>query len=452
MQFVQDMTVGSPLKLLASFSLPMLVGNLFQQLYTMVDSIIVGKVLGTEALAAVGVCGPLIYFLFAVFQGLALGVGIIISQYFGAGDQKNVKRGIASSVYLIGISVLFLTVVGIFFAEPILEFLNTPKEILNDAVAYFQITSTGIFAVAFYNGLSSILRSLGDSKTPLIFLIISAALNIGLDFLFVPVLGMGVSGAAFATIVSQFVSACGCLIFARHTNLYFQLEKDDFHIQPRILKQMIYVGVPIAIQDSMISVSCIALQSVINSFGAGIVAVFTATNKIENMVVQIFASLHSALSSYTAQNMGAGNVERVRKGTRCCVRITVIFSFLMMIVMYVFGETFMSWFVTDAVIIQTGADALKLISLFFVAWGLLHVLRGILNGTGDARFAFFSGLLEIASRMGTAFLLTGIPMIGQWGIWLAEGITWILVTVTGMIRYGKGKWAREGQMLKKFHS
>ena len=237
MQFVQDMTVGSPLKLLASFSLPMLVGNLFQQLYTMVDSIIVGKVLGTEALAAVGVCGPLIYFLFAVFQGLALGVGIIISQYFGAGDQKNVKRGIASSVYLIGISVLFLTVVGIFFAEPILEFLNTPKEILNDAVAYFQITSTGIFAVAFYNGLSSILRSLGDSKTPLIFLIISAALNIGLDFLFVPVLGMGVSGAAFATIVSQFVSACGCLIFARHTNLYFQLEKDDFHIQPRILKQ-----------------------------------------------------------------------------------------------------------------------------------------------------------------------------------------------------------------------
>ena len=442
MNFMQDMTKGSPLKLLLSFSVPLLIGSLFQQFYTMADSMIVGKYVGSDALAAVGACSPVIYLLFSVFFGLSAGIGIVISQHFGAGNETNVRRGIACSIYILLAASVILTVIGILLAKPILSALGTPGEIIENAVLYFQITSAGITAIAFYNGLSSILRALGDSRTPLLFLITASILNVGLDLLFVAVLHMGVAGAALATSIAQFLSACGCLVFSLISNPYFRLNRREISPQPVLLKQMAYIGLPLAFQNALIAFSCVMLQSVINSFGTTIVAVFTATNRIENLVGQIYLSLNTALSNYTAQNLGAGYTDRVRAGTRCCIVLTAIFSLVMVGVMYIGGKTFVSWFVTDQTVIDTGADALKLISLFFIFWGLLYVFRGILNGAGNAVFAFSSGILEVLSRVGCAFFLTSLPVIGKWGIWLAEGITWILITFAGSFCYLRGQWAK----------
>lgn len=443
MNFIQDMTKGSPMKLILSFSLPMLMGNLFQQLYTMADSIIVGRFVGAEALASIGACGSTIYLFFSLFLGLSAGIGIIVSQYFGAGKDTEVRKAIASSVYLLVISSAVMTVLGIGLARPVLVLLGTPDAILEDAVVYFQITSAGMAAIAFYNGIASVLRALGDSKTPLIFLIAAAGLNIGLDFLFVPVFHWDVAGAALATILAQFVSALSCLIFSLRTNPYFRFSREDFRWNRGLLWQMTYVGFPLALQNAMIAFSCVLLQGVINSFGTKIVAAFTATNRIENMVVQIYVSLHTALSSYTAQNLGAGNVPRVRAGTRCAVVITTVFAFLMMLVMYLFGETFVGWFVRDREVIAIGASALKLVSWFFLFWGLLHIFRAVLNGAGIAGFAFISGILEVVGRGGAAVLLTGIPFIGYLGIWAAEGVAWILITAAGLICYLQGAWTRK---------
>lgn len=442
MNFMQDMTKGSPLKLLLSFSVPLLIGSLFQQFYTMADSIIVGKFVGADALAAIGACSSVIYLLFSLFFGLSAGIGIVISQYFGAGDGGNVRRGIASSVYILVAASILLTLIGLVLARPILTILGTPAEIMQDAAVYFQITSGGLIAVAFYNGISSVLRALGDSRTPLIFLALAALLNVGLDLLFVTVFHMGVAGAALATAIAQFASACACLVFSLKTNPYFHIKKEEFRLDSRLAVQMMHIGLPLALQNAMIAFSCVMLQSVINSFGTMIVAVFTATNRIENLVNQIYIAANTALSNYTAQNLGAGDTDRVRAGTRCCIRITVGFSLLMILIMYLCGRLFMSWFVTDPQVIKTGAQALRLISLFFIFWGLLYVFRGTLNGAGNAGFALGSGVLEVVGRMGCAFLLTSLPFIGQWGIWLAEGITWILVAAAGVFCYLRGSWTR----------
>ena len=418
MKFVQDMTAGSPSKLLVSFSLPILAGSLIQQLYTMTDSIIVGRFVGADALAAIGACGSLTYLFFSLFFGLSAGIGIIIARYFGAGKDEQVQKGIANSVFLLLGAAILLTVTGICFARPILLYLGTPSDILKDAVAYFQITSAGILGVAFYNGISSILRALGDSKTPLIFLVIASLLNVGLDLLFVLVFHLGVAGTALATSLAQFVSACTCLIFALHTNPFFRLKKEQFRPDKILLGQMTHIGLPLALQDALIAISCVALQTVINSFGTAIVAAFTATNRIETMLGQIYLTMNTALSSYTAQNLGAGKVR------------------------HLFGSAFMTLFVDDTSVIQTGAFALALTSWFFIAWGLLYIFRGVLNGAGNAAFAYISGILEVVGRVGSAVLLTSLPLIGQWGIWLSEGITWILVACAGIICYLHGTWAR----------
>lgn len=444
MKFIQDMTKGSPMKVLIRFSLPMIAGNLFQQLYTMADSIIVGKFVGADALASVGACISVNYLFFSLCYGLSAGIGIVISQHFGSGSGENIRRAIANAVYLLFSSAILLTVLGVLFARPILTLLGTPEDILENAVVYFQIVTAGTTAVAFYNGISSVLRALGDSKTPLIFLVISAILNIGLDLLFVLPCRMGVAGTALATILAQFASACGCLVFATRTNPYFHLSRDCFHPHPGLLRQMTHIGLPLAIQDALIALSCVALQGFINSFGTTVVVAFTATSRIQSLVVQVFESLCAALSSYTAQNLGAGDIGRIKQGTRRGILMVCIFYLVMLLFMHLFGRTVMGWFVREDDVIQIGSQALYLISWFFIGWGLLYVFRGVLNGTGNAGFAFVSGILEIAGRVGFAFLFTRLLPVGVWGIWLAEGFTWLLISLSGLICYLRGNWKQLG--------
>ncbi len=438
--YVKDMTEGNPTGLLLSFMLPMVVGNVFQQLYNMVDSMIVGKYVGADALAAVGATGSLNFLIFSLCGGMSNGIGVIISQYFGAGNGENVKKAIANAVYIMLACASFMGIIGFVTARPLLAMLNTPENILNDSALYMRIMCIGVFAVALYNCIAAILRAVGDSKTPLYFLIVASILNIGLDLVFVRVLGMGVAGVGIATIISQLLSGMGSLVFAILKNPYFKIGREHMKAEKFIILQSVRMGVPLAFQSSLIALSCVALQSVVNTFGSVVVAAFTATSRIEQLVQQPYNSLGMAMSTYTGQNIGANKIDRVKKGFLKGMTIMAVFSLIMIPLAQFFGVYIMQLFVNETEVIELGSRALKITSWFYLFLGSIYVARGMLNGAGDATFAFINGLVEVTGRICFAKPLTMISVIGVWGVWLATGLTWFITGVISVLRYLQGKW------------
>lgn len=440
--YVKDMTVGKPTGLLLTFMLPMVVGNVFQQLYNMVDSMIVGQVVGADALAAVGATGSLNFLFFSLCGGMSNGTGVVISQHFGAGNHDYVKKAIANAAYIMLVVGTVMGALGVLLSRPVLIFLNTPENILDDAVLYMQIMCAGVLAVALYNCISAILRAVGDSKTPLYFLIVASILNIILDLLFVKTFGMGVAGAGIATIISQLLSGVGSLVFAAVKNPFFKIDKELRRPDFEIIWQCTRMGVPLAFQTSLIAISCVALQSVVNTFGSVVVAAFTATSRIEQLVQQPYNSLGMAMSTYTGQNIGAGKIDRVRQGYRKGLMIMAVFSLIMIPLAKFGGETIMKLFVSEEEVIAFGAQALKITSWFYLFLGTIYVTRGLLNGAGDAVFAFANGIVEMLGRICFAKPLTMIPMIGVWGVWLATALTWLVAGVFNASRYLQGKWKK----------
>lgn len=439
-RYVCDMTKGNEVGLLLRFALPMLVGNIFQQLYNMVDSIIVGKFVGSNALGAVGAVGNLNFLFFSLCLGLASGIGILISQFFGAGKDDYVKKIIANSVYIITISGAVMSIISFVFARPILHLMNTPAENMKDAVIYMQIVCGATVIVAIYNGISSILRALGDSKTPLIFLIVSSFINVGLDLLFVLVFHWGVAGAAWATVIAQFISAIGSILFALSRNPYLRLEKRHFTVDNDIIKKSFQIGLPVAGQNAMIAFSCVALQSVVNNYGATVMAAYTATSRVEQLVQQPFGSLGTAVSTFAGQNVGAGKYDRVSTSCKKSTLIVLVFSLMMIAVMFLFGDPIVRLFVNEPDVIEIGARGLRITSFMYFALGMIYITRGMLNGVGDAAYAMINGLTEVVGRIGFAYLLMAIPAVGMWGVWYTNGLTWILAGAAGVIRFFQGKW------------
>lgn len=437
---VKDMTTGSEFKLLISFSIPMLIGNIFQQVYNMVDSIVVGKYVSANALAAVGATGSLNFLFFSLCIGLTGGIGVVISQHFGAKDSVNVRRTIFNSVYIIATTGLVMSLLGILLARPVLTWLHTPSNILDDATAYMQISCAGILAVAAYNCISSILRALGDSKTPLFFLIFASLVNVFLDLLLVIRFGLGVRGVAYATIIAQILSAIGSLIYAIRKNPYFSINRDEMSFNRRITGKCYRIGLPLAMQSSLIAISCVALQSVVNTFGSLVVAAFTATSRIEQLVQQPFNSLGMALSTFTGQNIGAGKLDRVKRAFVRSVILVAGFSILMLLFFYTFGNNIMRVFVSDADVISFGTSALKITSWFYFTLGIIYVVRGLLNGAGDSIYAMINGGVEVAGRIVFSNTLILIPSVGKWGVWLATALTWFITGIASLIRYKQGKW------------
>lgn len=437
---VVDMTKGNTTRLLVNFMLPMLLGNLFQQLYNFVDSMIVGKFVGADALAAVGATSAINFLFFSLCNGLASGIGIVISQYFGAERDDDVRNTIGNAVYIMGLSAFVMTVLGIILAKPVLAFLRTPSNILGSSAEYMIIISSGIIFISSYNCVSAILRAVGDSKSPLYFLILSCFVNIGLDLLFVYVFRMGVAGAGIATILSQLIAALGSFLFALKTNIYFKLKKKDLSYNKIIVARSVKIGVPLAFQSSLIAISCVALQSVVNTFGSAVVAAFTATSRIEQLVQQPFNSLGMAVSTFTGQNVGAGNEARVKKGLWTGMAIMALFVMVYLPSAQFGGEFFISLFVNDAEVIALGGNALKITSWFYVFLGMIYVARGMLNGAGDAIFAFVNGFVEMFGRICFARPFTMIPGVGVWGVWLATGMTWCVTGIISLLRYLQGKW------------
>ena len=437
---VFDMTKGSELSLLIKFSLPMLFGNIFQQLYNLVDSIIVGRFVGSNALGAVGATGSITYLFFSLCLGLSVGIGILIAQYFGANNTEGVKKSIANSIYIIAVSGIAMSVLGVIFTRPILELMKTPAGIIEDSVAYMQIVCAGTIAVAAYNAIASILRALGDSKTPLVFLIIASLINVVLDLVFVINFDMGVRGAGYATVISQVVSAIGCILYAILRNPFFKLSKEHLNYDRHIIDKCIKIGVPVALQNALISLSCIILQSVVNQFGKTIVTVYTTTNRIEQLVQQPFNTLGAAVSTFTGQNMGAERLDRVKKGFRISAVMVAIFSVLMFIAMRFFGAPIVSMFTEDQEIIELGAKALMITSCFYFPLGMIYVSRSLLNGSGDAFASMINGIMEVLGRVLFPIILINLFAVGYWGIWYTTGLTWTITGIAGVIRYWQGKW------------
>ncbi|MBE5863113.1 MAG: MATE family efflux transporter [Lachnospiraceae bacterium] len=436
-----NMTVGSPARHILKFALPLLIGNLFQQLYNMVDSIVVGNFVGSDALAAVGTCGSTNFLFFSLSSGLAIGIGVIVSQYYGANDEENVRATIANSFYVLISAALSVSLIGILVTPHILRLLQVPESILPSSILYMRTTCLGIVGIATYNGIAAILRALGDSRTPLYFLILSSLVNVGLDLTFVMAFGWGVFGVALATILSQFISAISCLAYAYYKVPYFKLTREELRPHGSIIKRSFRLGVPIALQSSMIAVSCMALQGVVNGFGETVMAAFTVTARIEQLVQQPYMSLASAVTTYSGQNIGAGQVDRVKKGFRQATLMVLIFSLSMIPVMYLGGESLVRLFVKDnpeAVIIAT--RALRMTSLCYFGLGMIYVPRGLMNGCGDAAFSMINGISEVVCRLSFAQIFTKIPVIGFWGVWLTTGATWVTTAVVCLIRYFQGAW------------
>lgn len=439
---VTDMTVGNPTRHILRFTIPLLIGNLFQQLYNMVDSIVVGRYVSAHALAAVGACGSLNFLFFSLSSGLAVGIGVIASQYFGAGDEKQLKKTIANSIYVLTSSAILVTLIGIIFAGPILRLLNTPDVYIADSINYFRVTCAGIIGVAFYNGVAALLRSVGDSKTPLYFLILSSIINVVLDLVFVLAFDMGVVGVGLATIIAQAVSAVVSIFYAYHKVSYFRLGRKDLIPDLPMIRDSFRLGAPVAIQNSMIAVSCIALQAVVNGFGPDVASAYTITGRIEQLVQQPYGSLGMALTSYSGQNIGAKKQERVIEGFRKATLIVLCFSLIMLPLYFFFGRYICGIFVKDEAetVISLGARALKITSPFYFALGMIYVPRAVLNGCGDTGFAMINGLTEVVCRILFSNILTRIPALDFWGIWVTTGLTWAFTAIVCVMRYKGGKW------------
>ncbi len=373
-------------------------------------------------------------------MGAAIGTGVVVSQYFGAKDERGTAAAIANGSYTCILIAIVMTLLAVLTTKPILLLLHTPQSILPDALTYMYIFMGGLIAVAAYFTPFSILRALGDSRTPLIFLILCSLLNIVLDLVFVVVLKTGVAGAAFATVLSEAIATVLCIIYALKKVPQFKLAVVHHSPDKDLIGKTLRVGIPSGLQYALIYVSSIILQRIVNGFGESVIGAFTATTQIELLVQQIFSAIGAAMVTYTGQNMGAGKFERISLGVVAAMKISAVVSLVLLTVFWLFGHPIMSIFVTNEEIISLAASGIRITSLFLFGLGSVQILRYMLNGAGDAMYALMNGGVEVVARVALAVSLTAIPMIGMWGIWLTTGLTWTVTAVFAFFRYKHGAW------------
>lgn len=429
------MTTGKPARLLLGFALPLMLGNVFQQFYIIVDTIIVGQGVGVQALAAIGAADWLNWFFMWLASGMTQGFSILFAQYYGAKDEKALRNSLGNAVVLTVIAAVLLTIAGECVSVPVLRLLHTPDHIFGGSLIYLRIMIGGITIVLFYNLEASLLRALGDGRSPLIAMVIAACINIGLDLLFVMVFHWGIAGAAAATLIAQGISCVYCILVIRKITV-LHLERTDFDVKACLVKKLLWLGVPVMFQNAVISVGGMVLQSVINGFGVLFVAGFTATNKLYGLLETAAISYGYAITTYVAQNVGAGNIQRIRLGLRSGIVMAFITSLIISVVMFLFGKTLLSMFIsgeksqTDQVL-QIAYHYLAIMSVFLLILYALHVYRCALQGLGDTIMPMVSGIAEFLMRTTAAILLPRI--MGQEGIFYAEILAWtgacvILVT------------------------
>ncbi len=429
------MTTGNPVRLILTFSIPLLIGNVFQQLYNLADTVIVGRTIGRSALAAVGSTGAIAFLVLGGFYGLTCGLAVVTAQRFGARDEAGVRRSIATSTLLCGAFTLALTLLSVSYARPMLKLMNTPEDIFEDAYSYIVVMFLGIGALAFYNLLSSIIRALGDSRTPLFFLIISCFLNIGLDFLFILSFGWGVAGAAWATVLSQLVSALWCLGFGMRKYRQLQLRRGDWRWSWSFAWEHLKVALPMALQFSVTAIGVVVLQGVLNSFGSIAVAAYTTGAKVEQVATAPLFSFGVAIATYAAQNYGAGKLERIEVGVRKSSRLIAGFCVVAGVVVIALGR-FWAWIFVGSgeqqVIAQTHTY-LVVNGSMYVVLGYLFVYRNALQGMGRTFVPLLAGGCELLVRALLTPLVAG--WVGYLGVCAAGPAAWISAAIPLALAY-----------------
>ncbi|MGL5755318.1 MAG: MATE family efflux transporter [Paraclostridium sp.] len=433
----KDMTTGNPVKLILYFSIPLLIGNIFQQFYSMVDTIIVGRFLGVKALASVGSTGSMNFLIIGFVLGLTSGFSVLVSQRFGANDEEGVKNAVGSAIVLSIVMAILITIVSILTARPLLRAINTPTDIIDNAHSYIIVIYAGIFATFFYNMISSILRALGDSKTPLYFLIIASILNIILDLVFIVNLSMGVAGAAYATVIAQGFSGVLCLIYTSKKFPILKLQKRHFKYNSIYFKKHLGIGIPMALQFSITAIGAIVLQGAVNAFGSTVVAAHTAASKVEQLVMQPSVTFGVTMATYCAQNLGAGNIDRIKEGVKKCTLINIGIGIIGGVVLVTFGESFVKLFISDAdpAVITYSMKYLTTVSFFFIPLSLIFIYRNALQGMGHTFVPMMAGVCELLARTLVAFTLPLI--IGYTGVCLAGPMAWIAASIPLILDYIK---------------
>ena len=432
-----DMTTGNPVKLILLFSIPLLIGNIFQQFYSMVDTIIVGRFVGVEALAAVGTTSSIVFLVNGFVTGLTSGFAVLISQKYGAKDEAGVKKAVASSITLSIIATIIVTFISVISAKPLLALMNTPSNIMKDASTYIIILYAGNVAIIFYNMMAAILRALGDSKTPLYFLIVSSVLNIILDLVLIINFKMGVAGAAYATVISQGVSALLCVIYTYKKYKILRLKKEDFKVKKKYYRKHLKVGIPMALQFSITAIGIMTVQSAINIFGSTVIASYAAASKVLQLVMQPATTLGVTMATYCGQNIGAKRYDRIKLGVKKCVQISIITSLISAMVLIFLGKYFVMMFVSnpDAEILSYAQQVLNISAIFFIPLGLIFVYRNALQGIGDSFIPMMAGVYELVARAVVAFTL---PKVLEFmGICLADPVAWFAAVIPLAYTYYK---------------
>lgn len=438
---VYDMTKGSPLKLILSFSVPMLIGNVFQQVYNFVDAAVVGRFVGAESLAAVGSTGTILAVMICLMMGLTSGAGIIISQCFGSRKFDEMRKTVTGLIYIVVILSVITSIAGIIFAHPILRLLSTPDSVIDEAVRYVNIIFAFTIGMAMYNSAGAILRSLGDSRTPLYALILSSLLNVGLDLLFVVVFKAGVAGAAIATVISQIISAVYCIVHIVRYREQLNLEGMSFQTSKEALIRIFQTGLPAALESCLISLGTMSVQRLVNSFGEMTMAAYTAATKIDSIAIAPVVSIGMSLSVFAGQNRGAGNLERIRKGLYQTLLSLIGICIVLAVVIVLLRYQLLGLFLdkneaAEAIII--GSRYLVIVSVAYIVAAVMRTYLNILRGAGDVNTSAIAGILELTGRIIFAYIL--VHPFGSTGIWMATPLAWAMGASVPVIRYYSGKW------------
>lgn len=444
---MRDFTQGHIGRQIVGFAMPIILGNFFMQFYQIIDSVIVGQFLGKEALAAVGASTPVIFCVIALVIGIGSGASVVVSQYFGAKQNEKVRITSDTLHVFLLVAGLIIALIGVFFSDLIFEAIGLPDELIEQASSYLRVYLGGVFLLFGFNSIAAILRGVGDSKTPLYFLLVSAVLNIGLDYLFIVTFKWGIAGAAWATIIAEGLAYWGMIVYINkkipilHINL-FKLKFDK-----KIFKQCINYGLPTGIQQSFVAFGSLALTTLVNGFGTDVIAGYTAGMRIDNLAVIPAMNIAAALTSFVAQNIGAGEIGRVKRG----LGISLIFSSLVCVVItigiVIFGNNLLSMFTEDVQVIDVGMEYLVIISSFYLLFNAMFMFNGMLRGAGAVIAPMLITVIALwGVRIPVAIVLSDV--IGQEGIWWSIPIGWGVGAACSAIYYFSGKWKNKSIFVK----
>lgn len=439
---MKDLTTGNESRLIFLFALPMVLGNILQQFYNIIDSVIVGNYIGKEALAAVGASFPVVFVLISLIIGVSMGFTIVISQYFGAKNYGKVKAAVETLLVFLFVSSIVVTVVGLIFSRQIFEMMAIPEEVIPGALIYFRVMMCGLILMFGYNGISSILRGLGDSKTPLYFLVIATVLNIILVLLFVVVFHWGIAGAGWATVIAQGVSFILSIWYLNRYNRLFNFNWFKVRVDREIFWKSIGIGIPTGLQQTFVALGMAALLRIVNNFGTDTIAAYTVAGRIDSFAAMPAMNFGMALSTFVGQNIGANKTDRVRKGFIATLLMTTLISLIVTVIAVLFGRGIMSLFTHDLNVINIGVRYLVIVSAFYIIFSTMMVSNGVMRGAGDTLIPMFITLLSLwLLRVPLSYWLS--RHIGSDGIWWSIPIAWAFGCAASILYYLTGRWKKK---------